>query len=113
MSTKARQNVKLAFETTSGNPVTDPEPAVTIPQKPQSIAPVVKTSEIAIATQSASRVPEIITATAQNINVQVPASTRLSSPGKRSEKTFGRVFSFSLINSQMHSDQLQRRECSQ
>jgi hypothetical protein len=83
-ATNARQNVKLAFEITSGNPVTDPEPAVTIPQKPQSIAPVVKTSEIAIATQSASRVPEIITATAQNINVQVPASTRLSSPGKAS-----------------------------
>ena len=82
--TKARQDVKLAYEITSGNAVADLEPAVTIPQKPQSISPVVKTSEIAIATQSASRVPEIITSTAQNINVQVPASTRVSSPGKAS-----------------------------
>ena len=81
---KARQNVKLAYEITSGNPVADPEPAVTILQKPQSIAPEVKTSEIAIATQSASRVPEIITSTAQNISVQVPSSTRVSSPGKAS-----------------------------
>jgi hypothetical protein len=81
---KARSSVKLAYEITSGNLVADPEPAVTILQKPQSIAPEVKTSEIAIATQSASRVPEIITSTAQNINVQVPASTRVSSPGKAS-----------------------------
>jgi hypothetical protein len=84
MVKKARQNVKLAYEITSGNPVADPEPAVTILQKPQSIAPEVKTSEIAIATQSASRVPEIITSTAQNISVQVPSSTRVSSPGKAS-----------------------------
>ncbi len=84
MVKQARQNVKLAYEITSGNPVADSEPAVTILQKPQSIAPEVKTSEIAIAMQSASRVPEIITSTAQNINVQVPASTRVSSPGKAS-----------------------------
>jgi len=79
MLTKVRQDVKLASEITSGNPVASSELPVTIPQKPQSIAPVVKTSEIAIATQSASRVPEIITSTAQSVNVQMPVSARLSS----------------------------------
>ena len=77
--TNVRQDVKLASEITSGSPVADSELPVSIPQKPQSIAPVVKISEIAIATQSASRVPEIITSTDQSVNVQVPVSVRLSS----------------------------------